>query len=181
MKKFLVTMIAILLIAVLGIGGYFIWRLNERLNEQNNQISTIANDVNEIKSKSSNSTNNAVVNNTTNTTNSTANNTAKTDEEIIKEAYLSRIKQSYTNCTDYRIDSVRVYSDAEKKSLIDTLGDDSYKTTDILAIVEYSIKPQDIKTFVIAGNGEVQGDWVVGKSACVTYRDGKIVADGTGW
>ena len=180
MKKFLVTMIAILLIAVLGIGGYFIWKLNEKLNEQNNQISTIANDVNEIKSKNTNSTNNAVITNTTNTTNTT-NNTTKTNEEIIKEAYLSKIKQSYPNCTDYRIDNVRVYSEAEKKSLIDSLGDDSYKTTDILAIVEYSIKPQDIKTFVIAGNGEVQGDWVVGKSACVTYRDGKIVADGTGW
>ena len=180
MKKFLVTMIAILLIAVLGIGGYFIWKLNEKLNEQNNQISTIANDVNEIKSKNTNSTNNAVITNTTNTTNTT-NNTTKTNEEIIKEAYLSKIKQSYPNCTDYRIDNVRVYSEAEKKSLIDTLGDDSYKTTDILAIVEYSIKPQDIKTYVIAGNGEVQGDWVVGKSACVTYRDGKIVADGTGW
>ena len=103
----------------------------------------------------------------------------KTDEEKIKEAYLKKIKESYLNCSDYRIDSVKVLSTAEKQELINSIPE--YKDAEILAIVNYSIKPQDITNYVIAGNGEVSGEWVVNKSACVSYKNGTILTDGTGW
>ena len=187
MKKFLITVIVLLLIAVLGIGAYFVWRLNEKIEEQNKEISTLVNEVKEKKDEHNivgkNTTNETIssTNTTkTDTTNSVPTNTTpKTDEEKIKEAYLKKIKESYLNCSDYRIDSVKVLSTAEKQELINSIPE--YKDAEILAIVNYSIKPQDITNYVIAGNGEVSGEWVVNKSACVSYKNGTILTDGTGW
>lgn len=187
MKKVLITIIVLLLIVVLGIGAYFVWRLNEKIDEQGNQLSTL---IDEVKGKKENNTaennvtnntvNNTTTTNTTNTTNTvTTTTTATTDEEKIKEAYLKKIKQTYQNCTDFRIDSVKVLTAAEKEELVKTIPE--YKDVEILAVVVYSIKPASMDTFVLAGNGEVSGDWVINKSACVSYKDGTILSDGTGW
>ena len=202
MKKVLITIIVLLLIAVLGIGGYFVWRLNEKIDEQSNAISTLVNEVKGNKEEN-NTVENNTTNTTTNTTNTTTNTTSNTvtnstatnnvagtttttptentDEAKVKQAYLDLLKQSYPNYKDYRIDSVKVLTGAEKQELIATLGGDYYKDTDILAVVTYSLKPESMQNYTIAGNGEIQGEWVVNKSACVAYRDGKIVSNGTGW
>ena len=186
MKKFIITIIVLLLSAVLGIGAYFIWRLNGRIEEQSKEISTLVNEVKEKKEENNaaeRSTTNKIVNNTNTTTDATnggsTSTVSKTDEEIIKEAYLKKIKESYLNCSDYRIDSVKVLNTAEKQSLVNSIPE--YKDAEILAIVTYSIKPQDISNYVIAGNGEISGEWVVNKSACVSYKNGAIATDGTGW
>ena len=208
MKKALIAIIAVLLITVLGIGGFFIWRLSKKIDEQNNHISTLINEVKDNKEKenkvenelSNNTINNTIdntINNNNNNTNTINNNTisnntgtisgttttpvATSDEAKVKEAYITLLKQTYPNYKEYRIDSVKVLTDAEKQELVNTLGGDLYRMTDILAIVTYSLKPDSIENYVLAGNGEIVGEWVVNKSACVAYRDGKIVADGTGW
>ena len=179
MKKVLITLIVLLFIAVIGIGAYFVWRLNEKIEEQSNEISTLVNEVKEKKEK-----NNVVENNTYTTTTNTTNNvstntTTKTDEDKIKEAYLNKIKQSYLNCSEYRIDSVKVLTAAEKQEIVNSMPE--YKDAEILAVVNYSIKPKDINNYVIAGNGEIRGEWIVNKSACVSYKNGAILSDGTGW
>lgn len=196
MKKVLITIIVLLLIAVLGIGGYFIWRLNEKMDEQSNQISTL---LNEVKGKEENNNtvqNNTIENNTvnttnTNTTNTVTNNTTEptnngtttttsnTEEEKIKEICMARLKQSYPNYQEYRIDNVKILTDAEKQEILQNTP--GYSATDTFAVITYSIKPESIENYVVAGNGEISGDWVVNKSACVIFRDGQIIANGTGW
>ena len=44
------------------------------------------------------------------------------------------------------------------------------------------MKPQDVNNNNwMAGNGEIEGDWITGKVVCVCIRNGEIVTDGTGW
>ena len=115
-------------------------------------------------------------------------NESKTDdnnialEDIIKQLYLDKIK-GYVNINnsakliDCRVDSVKILKDDEKKEIIDAT--EGYYETDILAIVTYSVKPEFISEDSVwfAGNGEIQGEWIVNKSACVTIR----IGDATGW
>ena len=108
----------------------------------------------------------------------------QTDEAVVTELYLAWLADSENKgydekLADYRVDSVRVISGDEKQQLVDELD---YLDTDILAVVNYSVKPEDINsTAWIAGNGEIDGDWIVNKQACVAVRDGEIIAGGTGW
>lgn len=61
------------------------------------------------------------------------------------------------------------------------------KDGDFLAYVTYSVKPaiKIEESAWFAGNGEISGEWIRHKSACliITKNDGEysIVSDGTGW
>lgn len=197
MKKVLIAILTIIVLAIFGFGGFMLWKLNEKMDEQNGKISNLINDVKESEedvennTNATNVTNNTVnaVNNTTNTVNQNGSNnttggttnnqtTSNTSlEEQIKSAYLTKLKNTYIGYVDYRIDGIKILTEEEKKSLLN-LG---YQSTDVLAVVGYSIKPQSTDGYVVAGNGEISGDWVINKSACVCYRNGEIVSDGTGW
>lgn len=107
-------------------------------------------------------------------------------ENTIKELFLSKIKANDTTNTekllDYKVDKVTLIKDDEKQSIVDMDGGQYYKADDTLAYVEYSVKPRDVNSTVwIAGNGEVEGEWIVGKVDCVCIRSGEIVTSGTGW
>ena len=113
------------------------------------------------------------------TENNDINATMTTDE--IKELYLEKLKaddnQNSEKLLEYRVDDVSLMD--KSQIMLDGIY---YKDTDILAIVTYSVKPQDINNSIwIAGNGVIEGDWVVEKVACVCIRDGEIISDGTGW
>jgi len=74
---------------------------------------------------------------------------------------------------DYRVDEVKILSDSEKQVFNE---DGKYSPKDILAFVKYSVKAKDIeKTGWIAGNGEIDGEWVINKTACECLRNGKLV------
>ena len=109
----------------------------------------------------------------------------QTDEAIVTELYIAWLAESENKgyeeeLADYRVDSVKVLTGDEKQQLVD--DSDYYLDTDIMAVVNYSVKPEDINdTAWIAGNGKIDGDWIVNKQACVVVRDGEIIAGGTGW
>ena len=74
---------------------------------------------------------------------------------------------------DYRVDEVKILSDSEKQVFNE---DGKYSPKDILAFVKYSVKAKDIeKTGWIAGNGEIDGEWIINKTACECLRNGKLV------
>ena len=94
-----------------------------------------------------------------------------------KEQFLAKLKESNNisseKLLDYRVDEVIILSDSEKQVFNE---DGRYSPKDILALVKYSVKAKDIeKTGWIAGNGEIDGEWVINKTACECLRNGKLV------
>ena len=99
-----------------------------------------------------------------------------------KEQFLSKLKESNNVKSDnvssekplnYRVDEVKILSDSEKQVFNE---DGKYSPKDILAFVKYSVKAKDIeKTGWIAGNGEIDGEWIINKTACECLRNGKLV------
>ena len=97
----------------------------------------------------------------------------------IKEQFLAKLKESdnisQEKLLDYRVDEVKILSDSEKQ-VFNENGE--YSPEDILAFVKYSVKPKDIEhTGWIAGNGEIEGEWIVNKTACECLRNGKLVKE----
>ena len=95
----------------------------------------------------------------------------------IKEQFIAKLKEidniSRDKLLDYRVDEVIILSDSEKQVFNE---DGRYSPKDILALVKYSVKAKDIeKTGWIAGNGEIDGEWVINKTACECLRNGKLV------
>ena len=99
------------------------------------------------------------------------------DADKIKEQFIAKLKAidniSREKLLDYRVDEVKILSDSEKQVFNE---DGKYSPKDILAFVKYSVKAKDIeKTGWIAGNGEIDGEWVINKTACECLRNGKLV------
>lgn len=95
----------------------------------------------------------------------------------IKEQFLEKLKESDNinkeKLLDYRVDEVKILSESEKQAFNEK---EEYSTEDILAFVKYSVKPKNIKDTVwIAGNGEIDGEWIINKTACECLRNGKLV------
>ena len=99
------------------------------------------------------------------------------DADKIKEQFIAKLKESDNisreKLLDYRVDEVKILSDSEKQVFNE---DGKYSPKDILAFVKYSVKAKDIeKTGWIAGNGEIDGEWIINKTACECLRNGKLV------
>ena len=97
--------------------------------------------------------------------------------EKIKEQFIAKLKAidniSREKLLDYRVDEVKILSESEKQAFNEK---EEYSTEDILAFVKYSVKPKNIKDTVwIAGNGEIDGEWIINKTACECLRNGKLV------
>ena len=74
---------------------------------------------------------------------------------------------------DYRVDEVKILSESEKQAFNEK---EEYSPKDVLAFVKYSVKPKNIEDTVwIAGNGEIDGEWIINKTACECLRNGKLV------
>lgn len=98
---------------------------------------------------------------------------------LIKEQFLAKLKEidkiSDEKLLDYRVDEVKILSDSEKQ-VFNENGE--YNQEDILAFVKYSVKPKNIEDTVwIAGNGEIDGEWIINKTACECLRNGKLVKE----
>ena len=115
-----------------------------------------------------------------------------TEEEIadlearIADQYIEELKKASdervsngeegAELLDCRIESVHVLSNEEKQDMV---GDSDYGPNDILAVVNYSVKPKDIESWLPA-NGEVDGEWIVNKQACVCIPEGSDSIGGLG-
>ena len=204
MKKANIVLISVILIVVLivimGLGGFLIWKLNDKIDSQRDEISKLNENIQNQSNNNENVTNNtnknivnsyitneiaknntanSTVNNTTNSiTNSTNNNTINNgtnngnEEKKIKEALEKMLAQS-KNYSQSRVDSVKVLTASEKQAVIAENKNGDYKNTDILAYVTYSIVP--------AENYSNTGTWQKKENLCVCYRDGQIISFGTKW
>ena len=172
-NKAVITLLIIILIAVLGIGGYFIYTLNNKIEQQNNSIADL---------KAENLRSQATIENMLKTNTETANTTTtpvttqSSDEDVIKDLFLAKVKElnntDSEKLLDYRVDKVEILSNSEKQNWVEM----GYNSTDILATVTYSVKPKDVNTSNwIAGNGEISGEWIINKTACECLRNGKLV------
>lgn len=193
----ILVLIIILLLGVIGVGGYFLIKGN---NDTNKEIGELKNEVANLRKNAENTSYNSnmtsnLSNDTENTSNQSVTNnttTAQTSstantENKVKTIYYNYIKANDEKNTDeklleYRVDEVKILSDSEKKSILEFDGGQYYKETDTLAEVTYSVKPQDVNsTNWIAGNGTKSGDWIINKTACVCIRNGEVVNSGTSW
>ena len=95
----------------------------------------------------------------------------------IKEQFIAKLKESDNisreKLLDYRVDEVKILSESEKQTFNEK---EEYSPKDVLAFVKYSVKPKKIEDTVwIAGNGEIDGEWIINKTACECLRNGKLV------
>lgn len=153
-KKIIIgSLVFIVIIIILCVFGYIIYR--EKYNK-------ISNTINQSNNKAELSTE------------------LKEQEAIlIREQFLAKLKEidkiSDEKLLDYRVDEVKILSDSEKQ-VFNENGE--YSQEDILAFVKYSVKPKNIEDTVwIAGNGEIDGEWIINKTACECLRNGKLVKD----
>ena len=95
---------------------------------------------------------------------------------LIREQFLAKLKEidkiSDEKLLDYRVDEVKILSDSEKQ-VFNENGE--YSPEDILAFVKYSKNIED--TVWIAGNGEIDGEWIINKTSCECLRNGKLVKE----
>lgn len=121
------------------------------------------------------------------------NNSKLSKEEIVKKVYLNYIAEMATKenykLSEYTVDKVQIVSWDEVKEFSPDIEQyyAGVKTSDIFAKVTYSVKPSDSmdKTYWIAGNGEIDGQWVKNKTANVWLVENNgeytIESNGTEW
>lgn len=187
-KAIIIALVSVIMVAILGIGGFFIWKLNTKIDEQNDEISKLNSKLKEeenttnvignntvtnaVLNSSNTNTANTVNNTATNTTNNTTTTSISSDEEIknVKNAFEKLLADNGGRYSKYKVDSVRVLNDSEKQDVLSS--NSNYKTTDTLAYVNYS---------VIKADSTNTTDWIPYENICVCYRDGQIVNFGTKW
>lgn len=187
--------LAIIIIVIMSICMYKFYNEKTDANKKTAELQTEVSNLNRIvsvlqgKIDEISSTVNSDKTNTTNIDDKSNDNKNSsyqpTTEETIKNLFLAKLKaldnSNSEKLLDYRVDKVEILSNSKKQSLID-LG---YNSTDMLAYITYSVKPQNVTTTSwVAGNGEVEGEWVINKIACECLRNGKLVDStnlNTGW
>lgn len=193
-KISLSTFFLILAIIVIVIMAIFMYKFynekieaNEKTAELQTQVSNLNGTVSNLQGKidAISSTINSNESNTTNIgdkSNGNENSSTKlSTEDTIKDLFLAKLKaldkSNPEKLLDYRVDKVEILNNSEKP-----LG---YNSDDILAYVTYSVKPKNVTTTAwTAGNGEVNGDWIINKVACECLRNNKLVDTtslNTGW
>ena len=132
--------------------------LQTQVSNLNKTVSSLQEKVDEINSDKSNTTN------IDDKYNDNKNSSSQlTTEETIKNLFLAKLK---------------ALDNSNSEKLLD------YRV-DILAYVTYSVKPKNVTaTSWIAGNGKVEGEWIINKIACECLRNGNLVDStnlNTGW
>ena len=159
--------------------------INQNTNEQKNSTN--------VESQNKNVTNNIVSNTAKNSTATNISANEKVDgdngEALVKDLFLKDLKnnneKNSEKLIDYRVESVKIIKGEERKNLISQFYPKATSKA-FFAEVTYSVKPKDVNnTGWIAGNGDIDGDWITNKSQCI-YADIKndsyaIISSGTGW
>lgn len=168
-NRSIVIALMIILIVVVCVGGYYIFNLNNKIEKQNATIEDLKSENLNSKSvieemKKDNKKIDSVTMNAENIN-------SKSTEDIIKELFLAKLSEINKNNSeklqDYKIDKIEVVSNKLNNK---------YTQNDILAMVTYSVKPNNINsTLWIAGNGEIKDEWIINKISCECLRDGKLL------
>ena len=111
--------------------------------------------------------------------------TEKSENEIVEELFIEYLKNTQDKLSEYKIEKIEILS-GEDREFAKSAYENKINEKDIFAEVTYSVKPEDIKnTAWIAGNGEMEGNWINNKLSCVyvQYNNGtyEIEGQGTGW
>lgn len=206
-SNILLIVFIIMLAIVIVVMGYYLYKtqndkklaedkvntLNGQVTSLDNTVTSLQNTIDSISSQLGNVSNtitNSSTNSssTTNTNTTTTTTTSKSQEEIIKDLYLQKIKENNESneekLLDYRVDKVTIYTGSERDEAAQNFNNVS--SSDIFAVVTYSVKPKDVNnTLWIAGNGEANEEWITNKVSCVyaVKENGSYVikSDGTGW
>lgn len=170
---------------------------NENVTNEKNQLSENKtqnivenNEKNIVENKNENAQNKANVSQTT-----------KTDKEIVEELFNEYLElgceyikpgqdnTEYEKAEEYKINKIEILSGDRRQEAEDKqeLSEgQKINEKDIFAEITYSVKPKNIKDSAwVAGNGEIEGEWIVKKMACVfVHNDNgtyKIQGIGTDW
>lgn len=195
-NKGIVILLVIILLAVIGFGGYFVYKFTDKIDSQEKQITELKKTTEKLaveKEKTTqNSKTSAVVEDEEDDEEedeeeevgtSTSSSSKKTVEETIEELFLDELKKE-DDLLAYKVESVTLVTGTEKQDILDMDGGQYYRSSDDLAVVRYSVKPKDMEgPNWVAGNGTEQGDWILNKAACVCLRGNKLVGNvfNTGW
>lgn len=168
-NKNIVIVLIIILIVIVCVGGYYIFNLNNKIDKQNATIEELKNE--NLNSKSVIESMSKESKKTDTVTTNIENRSSKSSEDVIKELFLTKLneinKTNSEKLQDYRIDKIEI---------VPGKSNGKYSQNDILAIVTYSVKPNDTKsTLWMAGNGEIKVDWIINKISCECLRDGKLL------
>ena len=163
-------------------------------NEESDNKQASNNASNETKKESETvSKNSDKVNTVKKSETSEDNKTQLSKEEIVKKAYLNSIaemaKDENYKLSDYKVEKIQIVSFDEVKQFSPDIEQyyTDVKDSDIFATVTYSVKPADSmdKTYWIAGNGEIDGQWIKNKEANIRLVENNgeytIKEEGTGW
>lgn len=177
-NKVVITILIIILITILGIGSYFIYTLNNKIEQQNNSIADLKAENQRSQTTIDNmlKTNSQTLNIESTNKSTTQSTNESSNEDIIKDLFLAKLKEinntSSEKLLDYRIDKIEILSNSQKQSFLEM----GYNLSDVLANVTYSVKPQNVNTSNwVAGNGEINGEWIINKNACECLRNGKLI------
>ncbi len=189
-NKGIIILLVIILLAVIGFGGYFVYKLNDKIDSQEKQITELKKtteklaDAKEKSTTPSSKTSPVVEDDEEDEEEDVVPSTSKkTVEETIEELFLDELKKE-DDLLAYRVDSVSEVTGTEKQQILDMDGGQYYRESDVLAVVRYSVKPENMEdSNWIAGNGTEQGDWITNKVACVCLRGNKLSGKvfNTGW
>ncbi len=198
-NKGIVILLVIIILAVIGFGGYFVYKFTDKIDSQEKQITELKKTTEKLavakeKSTTSSSKTSAVVEDeedeeeeevetSTSSSSSSSSSSKKALEKTIEELFLDELKNQ-DGLLSYRVEAVSLYDEEEKQKIIKMDGGENYKSSDELAVVRYSVKPENMEdSNWIAGNGTEQGDWILNKAACVCLRGNKLVGNvfNTGW
>lgn len=187
--------LAIIIIAIMAIFMYKFYNekmeANKKSDELQTQVSNLNGTVNNLQGKldtisnTINSNNSNITNNDDKANENKSSSTELSAENTIKDLFLAKLKVLDNNNSekllDFKVDKVEILNN-NKDQTFTNLG---YKENDILAYITYSVKPEDVNNSIwIAGNGKIQGDWIINKVSCECLRNGKLVdneALNTGW
>lgn len=165
-KMFIIAIILVILFLAL----YLLFKLNERKKEQNKNI-----------------VNNSIVTYDASLGDPTRN-VEETDIETsqLKDSYLEKIEKDSSNnlikLSDYKINEITFLTEEQKNTILEVYGDSFYKPTDTFAYLTYSVKPEDANYRDLIGAGaEQNGEWIIYTNVCVCFRDGNIISAGTSW
>lgn len=141
-------------------------------NNKTNENTT----TNEVTDKENSTNDDSTIENTDKNT------TEKTDEDIVRDLFVSYLKNTRgENLIEYKINNIEIYTGNERQEIANIIGD--VADNDIITTVDYSIRLKDVSKD--AGNGTLNGDWVLNKFACVQIGHDvtgyKILNIGTGW
>ncbi len=141
MKKVILSIIIILVIVLLGLGGYLLYtKLNAKnidvsainiansaevknmVNESSNKVENIVESQNANKIESQNA--NKIESKNANKIESQETNATESQESIIRRLFLKELEKDNENCSekleDYRIDSIQIYQGKEREDIIST-------------------------------------------------------------